>query len=64
MADDGYFSLKKKIIHPPIKLTELYIIAGEWIVFLAFIFSLGFAYGGKAEHISKWYLQRSILLTT
>jgi len=42
--------------------TVLYIIAGEWIVFLVFIFSLGFVYGGKTERISKWYIQRSFLL--
>ena len=30
--------------------------------FFVFIFSLGFFYGGKAEQISKWYIQRSVLL--
>jgi protein-S-isoprenylcysteine O-methyltransferase Ste14 len=42
--------------------TVLYIIAGEWIVFTIFIFSLGVVYGGKTEQISKWYFQRSVLL--
>jgi len=38
------------------------IIAVEWIIFFVFIFSLGIFYGGKPERISKWYIQRSILL--
>lgn len=41
--------------------TVLNIIAVEWIVFMAFIFSLGFVYGRKAEKISKCYLPQSVL---
>ena len=39
----------------------LAIIAGEYIVFIAFIFSLGFIYGGKVEKISRGYIGQSIL---
>ena len=42
--------------------TALVIIVGEWIAFMAFIFSLGFVYGGKTERISKQYFERSILV--
>jgi len=42
--------------------TALVIIVGEWIAFMAFIFSLGFVYGGKTERISKYYFERSVLV--
>ena len=42
--------------------TVLFFIAGEWIAFMVFIFSLGFFYGGKTERISEWYIQQSVLL--
>jgi protein-S-isoprenylcysteine O-methyltransferase Ste14 len=42
--------------------TVLYIIAGEWIAFMVFIFSLGFVYGGKTEQVSKWYIRQSVLV--
>jgi len=42
--------------------TALVIIAGEWIAFMAFIFSLGFFYGGKTERVSNQYFERSILV--
>jgi len=40
----------------------LVIIIGEWIAFMAFIFSLGFIYGGKTERVSKRYFERSVLV--
>lgn len=42
--------------------TAFVIIAGEWIAFMAFIFSLGFLYGGKTERISKQYFEQSVLV--